>query len=52
MDKRGRAAQVGGMDLEVEKMKVVVQDQVKASAPLPALVEPDAIHPLDLNLNS
>ena len=49
MDKRGRAGQVEGMDLEVEKMKVAVLDQVKASAPLP--VERHATHLLELYLN-
>ena len=53
-DKRGRTGRVEGTDLVVEQMKVVVQDQAKASdpAPLLALVEPDATHPLDLYLNS
>ena len=54
VEKRGKTGRVEGMDLVVEEMKVVVQDQAKASdpAPLPALVEPDATHPLDLYLNS
>ena len=48
----GRVARVEGMDLEIEKMKVAVQDQVKASAPLPALVESGAAHPLAPYLDS
>ena len=41
MDKTGREGRVEGMDLEVEMKVVVVRNQAKASAPLPALVEPD-----------
>ena len=54
MDKRGKTGRVERMGLVVEEWKVVVLDQAKASdpAPLPALVEPDANHPLDLYSNS
>lgn len=51
---KGMTEGVEGIELVVEEMKVVVRDQAKASdlAPLPALVEPEAIHLLELYLNS
>lgn len=35
MDKRGRTGRLEGMELVVDDMKVVVQDQAKASVPAP-----------------